>query len=371
MSSGFASRQGRACGKSSHGGCRTARAVTPAVLTAPEVRPAVHPSLPGRRVLVTGATGFIGGHLAGRLLEGGAQVRLLVRRPERAEVLRERGAEVRVGDLVDPPSLHGCCDGIEVVFHCGAWLGTPYSWDAAHAVNVGGTRAMAAEALRAGVDRFVHLSSIAVYGPVRAGTIDEDHPLWKGIELYGDSKIAAEEALREAAARGLPVVITRPGMVYGPRSRGWTIRLIQWINQGRPAMVGGGEGYARPIFIENLLDALALCAVQPVAGEAFTLIDANMRWRDYLARYGAMVGKRARSVSYFTAWLLAVTDETRALITRRPPRVRRTALGYAVSRATFSTERARRLLGWTPRYSMDEAMAITKEWLIANGYLTP
>jgi nucleoside-diphosphate-sugar epimerase len=230
---------------------------------------------------------------------------------------------------------------------------------------------MAEEALRAGVTRFVHLSSIAVYGPVRAGIVTEDRPLWKGVELYGDSKIMAEEALRVVASRGLPAVITRPGMVYGPRSRGWTIRLIQWINQARPAMVAGGHGYARPIFIENLVDALILCAVKPVAGEAFTLIDANMPWREYLERYGRMVGKRARSVSYLTSWLIAVTDETRARFTHRPPRVRRTALGYAVSRATFSTEKAHRLLGWTPRYTMDQAMEITKSWLIENGHLTP
>lgn len=321
-------------------------------------------------MLVTGATGFIGGHLAERLVKSGSRVRVLVRRPERAAGLRDAGAEVIAADLSDPETLHGSCEGIEFVFHCGAWLGTPYTWEAAYAANVTGTRAMALEALRAAVARFVHLSSIAVYGPVRSGVVTEQSPLWKGVELYGDSKIMAEDALREVAARGLPAVITRPGMVYGPRSRGWTIRLIQWINQGRPAMVAGGHGYARPIFIQNLVDVLILCAAKSVAGEAFTLIDASMRWRDYLERYGRMVGKNARSVSYLTSWLIAVADETRARFTRRPPRVRRTALGYAVSRATFSTEQAHRLLGWTPRYTMDQAMEITKGWLIENGYLT-
>lgn len=344
--------------------------MTSTVLTRPEPRLAGPPTLIGRRVLVTGATGFIGGRLAERLVEAGALVRLVARRPERAEALQRAGAEVRFGDLADPQTLRGCCDGIDIVFHCGAWLGTPYAWEAAYGTNVGGTRAMAEEALRAGVGRFVHLSSIAAYGPVRAGVVTEDTPLWKGVDLYGDSKIMAEDALGAVAARGLQAVITRPGMVYGPRSRGWTIRLIQWINQRRPAMVAGGGGYARPIFIENLADALILCALRPVAGEAFTLIDGNMRWRDYLQRYGRMVGKAPRSVSYVAAWLIAVTDETRALITRRPPRVRRTALGYAVSHATFSTEKAHRLLGWTPRYTMEQAMEITKTWLIENGYLT-
>jgi len=329
------------------------------------------PSLPGHRVLVTGASGFIGSHLAERFLAHGAQVRLIVRRPERVAALAAAGADVRVGDLTDPPTLRGSCDGIDFVYHAGAWLGTPYTREAAWAANVAGTEAMAREAQRAGVRRFIQISSIAVYGPVRSGSVTEEAPLWKGVELYGDSKIAAEEALQAVGRDGLRVVITRPGMVYGPRSRGWTIRLIKWIDERRPAMVAGGHGYARPIFIENLLDALVLCAQRPAAGEVFTLIDANLPWRDYLQQYARMVGRPVRSVSYLTSWLIALTDEARALLTHRPPRVRRTALGYAVSRAVFSTEKARRVLGWTPRYLMPEAMAITKEWLIANGYLTP
>jgi UDP-glucose 4-epimerase len=227
-----------------------------------------------------------------------------------------------------------------------------------------------AEAKRSGVRRFVHLSSVAVYGPVRAGVITEDHALHGAVELYGESKIAAETAANEAAGGTVEVVITRPGMVYGPRSRAWTVRLVRWIVEGRPAMVAGGHGYARPIFIENLLDALALCATVPAAAQqAFTLIDGNVRWRDYLHYYAQMVGRRPRSVAYPTSWLIASTDELRARISRRPPRIRRAALGYAVSHAQFSTDKAHRLLGWTPRYTMPEAMTITQEWLIANGGL--
>jgi nucleoside-diphosphate-sugar epimerase len=322
-------------------------------------------------VLVTGASGFIGSHLAERLLAHGSTVRLLVRRRERVAALAAAGADVHVGDLTDPASLRGSCAGIDIVYHAGAWLGTPYTRNAAWAANVAGTESIVAEARRSGVRRVVHLSSIAVYGPVRSGTVTEAAPLWKGVELYGDSKIGAEETARAGTQEGPELVITRPGMVYGPRSRGWTIRLIKWIDERRPAIVAGGHGYARPIFIENLLDALVLCARRPVAGEAFTLIDANVRWRDYLDQYARMTGKQVRSVSYFASWQIALTDEMRALLTRRPPRVRRAALGYAVSHALFSTEKAQRLLGWTPRYSMPEAMTITKHWLIANGYLTP
>jgi 2-alkyl-3-oxoalkanoate reductase len=321
-------------------------------------------------VLVTGASGFIGSHVAERLLAQGARVRLLVRRPERVAAMTAAGATIHQGDLTAPGSLRGSCDGIDLIFHSGAWIGTPYTRPAAWETNVEGTRAMMAEARRSGVRRFVHLSSIAVYGPVRSGVVTEERALHGGIELYGESKLAAEAAAREAAGTDVELVITRPGMVYGPRSRAWTVRLIRWIADGRPAMVAGGHGYARPIFIENLLDALVLCATVPkAAGQAFTLIDANVRWRDYLQPYAQMVGRRPRSVSYPVSWLIALTDEVRALVTRRPPRIRRAALGYAISHAVFSTDRAHRLLGWQPRYSMPEGMAVTKAWLIANGHL--
>jgi nucleoside-diphosphate-sugar epimerase len=280
------------------------------------------------------------------------------------------GAAIHEGDLTIPPSLRGCCNDIDVVFHSAAWIGTPYIRAAAWEANVGGTRAVMAEARRSGVRRFVHLSSVAVYGPVRSGVVTESQMLRGAVEPYGESKIAAEAAARDTAGDAVEVVITRPGMVYGPRSRAWTVRLVRWIAEGRPAMVAGGRGYARPIFIENLLDALVLCATVPAAAQqAFTLIDGNVRWRDYLHYYAQMVGRRPRSVAYPTSGLIALTDELRARVTRRPPRIRRAALGYAVSRAVFSTEKAHRLLGWQPRYTMPEAMALTQEWLIASASL--
>lgn len=318
---------------------------------------------------MTGATGFIGGYLAERLLAMGTRVRVLARRPERAAALADAGAEVVAGDLTIPDTLRGACDGCAVVFHCAAWLGTPYTREVSWAVNAAGTAALADEALVSGVGRFVYLSSIAVYGPVRTGVVTEESPLWRGVELYGDSKIAGEAAVREAAARGLPTVITRPGMVYGPRSRGWTIRLATWVRRGRPAMVAGGHGFSRPIYIDNLIDALLLCGQRPVAGYAFTLVDQDIPWREFLGHYARIVGRPARSISHPTAWVLALADEIRAALTRQPPRVRRTAIGYAVSSARFSTEKARSLLGWSPRFSIDQAMEITAQWLAAHGYL--
>lgn len=321
------------------------------------------------RVLITGATGFIGRHLTERLLGLGVPVRIFARDPTRSAPLASQGAEVAIGDVSDSASVDGIADGCRTVFHCAAWMGKPYAVQAAWAGNVLGTQAVAAEAMRAGVERFVHLSSITVYGPVRSGVVTEASPPWKGVELYGDTKIAAEETLRAAARAGLPVVITRPGLVFGPRCRGWALRVIRWLNAGFPVVASGGVGLARPIFIDNLVDALLLCAERPVQGEAFTLIDADVPWREYLGHYARLAGKPVRSVPYAALWLIALGSELRSRFTRALPQTPRAALGYAVSTARYSTHHARDRLGWAPRYSLAEATARTDHWLRENGYL--
>lgn len=326
-------------------------------------------SLTGLPILVTGATGFIGSHLTERLLSSGSRVRILARSPEKAAHLAVLGAEVVGGDLTQPQTLAPACVGCRVVCHCAAWLGSPYVKELAWRVNVEGTAALASAALAAHVDRFVHLSSIAVYGPVRTGVVTEDAPLWRGVELYGDSKIGGEQVLKEAATRGLSVVILRPGVVYGPRSRGWTLWFVDRIRKGYPVLVAGGSGLSRPVFIDNLVDAIILAMTRPVGGHAFTIVDADVAWREVLGYYARMLERPARSVPPIAGYILAAADLLRAFITQAPPRLRPTAVGYAVSQARYSTEKAQHLLGWTPKTSLGEAMQITEQWLRAQGHI--
>jgi len=340
-------------GKSSSPSCRIARAVIDAKLP----------------ILVTGATGFIGSRLTARLLSSGARVRILARSPARATPLATLGAEVVYGDLTRPDTLASACAACSAVIHCAAWLGSPYRKDLAWQVNVTGTASLAAAAVAAGVARFVHLSSIAVYGPVREGVVTEDSPLWQGVELYGDSKIAGEQVLRDARGRGLSVVILRPGVVYGPRSRGWTLWFIDRIRKGYPVLVAGGPGLSRPVFIDNLVDAIELATTRRVGGHAFTIVDADVPWRVLLGFYGRMLGRPTRSAPQFAASILAVTDLLRAFLTRTPPRLRPAAIGYAVSQAHYETSKAKTLLGWTPKITLADSMRITQNWLREQGLL--
>lgn len=323
----------------------------------------------GLHVLVTGATGFIGGHLTERLLTSGARVRALVRSPEKAAHLVARGVELTTGDLTQPETLGPACAGVQVVCHSAAWLGSPYSKTRAWAVNASGTAALAKAAHAARVDRFVHLSSIAVYGPVREGVVTEDSPFWRGLDLYGDSKIAAEEELGKVEGQGLPTVILRPGIVYGPRSRGWTLWCIHRIRKGYPILVAGGKGFARPVFIDNLVDAIVLAMTYRRSGDAFTIIDDDVPWKDWLGYYARMLGRPLRSVPQFAGTAIAATALALARISRTPPRLRPAAVGYTVSRAHYSTEKAQTALGWAPRIPLHEAMRATEQWLVSEGYI--
>jgi nucleoside-diphosphate-sugar epimerase len=319
--------------------------------------------------LVTGATGFIGSHLTERLLSMGTRVRIMVRSAAKAAHLAALGAEVVHGDLTHPETLGPACAGCGIVYHCAAWLGSPYRQDIAWQVNVAGTAAMASASFAAHVERFVHLSSLAVYGPVRSGVVREESPLWQGVELYGDSKIAAEQVLQDAGTRGLSNVILRPGMVHGPRSRGWTLWFVDRIRKGYPVMLAGGFGLCRPVFIDNLVDAIVLAAVRPAGGHAFTIVDADIPWRDFVGFYGRMLKRQPRSAPRAIGYALAAADTLRAVLTGSAPRLRPVAVGYALSRARYSTEKAQRLLGWTPRTHLDDAMPVTEHWLRQQGYL--
>jgi nucleoside-diphosphate-sugar epimerase len=322
-----------------------------------------------RAVFVTGATGFVGSHLTERLWREGACVRVLARDPQKLPPeLRDR-VEVVCGDLLQLDGFVQALADCDCVFHVAAWLGRPNRRETAYAVNVDATRQLVEAARAAGVRRFVGTSSIAVYGPVPEGVVDETWPS-SDVYLYSETKTRGEQAVFAAQTDRLSVTVLRPAQVFGPRGGAWTTLPVKLVRRGLPMLIGGGQGLAHPVYVENLVDAYLLAAQREEAmGEAFTICDADMPWRDFYGRYAAMLGKRPRSIPAWLAWGVAFSGEIAAKLTRRPPPFSRAMLGYVTGRCTFSTEKARRLLGWSPRFSFDEAMSRTEAWLRAAGYL--
>lgn len=325
-------------------------------------------------ILVTGASGYIGSRLAVRLVEQGASVRGLVRNPSRAGALAAAGVEVVRGDVTDPASLAAALAGCTLVYHGAAWVGERGSREAVWAVNVGGTRSMMQAAQTAGVRRFVHLSSCAVYGsPQNMFDIDERTPIRARGNLYADSKAAAEAAVWEAGRAGLPVVVARPSQVYGLGSPQFTLRPLAAIQAGKLRLIDGGKHLCKPVYIDNLIDGLLLCATQDAAiGEAWNLTDgAPAPWRDFFGAYAAMVGVKLKSTPYALAYLAGLGNEVIAGLQGRKPGLSRATVQALRSRNSYSNQKARAQLGWNPAVDLAEGMRRTEVWLRANGYLPP
>jgi nucleoside-diphosphate-sugar epimerase len=328
-----------------------------------------HTFFSNRSVLITGATGFIGSHLAERLVAEGACVRVLVRDPQKLIPALRDQAEVARGDLLQPDGFAAATRDCELVFHIAAWLGQPNRREAAYAINVTATQQLAEAARATGARRFISTSSVAVYGPVLNGIVDETWP-HSDVYLYSETKSLGEQAVFAAQTDRFEVTVIRPSQVYGPRGGSWTTLPVDLAKRGLPSLIGGGHGFAHPVYVANLVDAYLLAAqCDEAIGEAFTICDTDVPWREFYGRYAAMAGKHARSVPVWLARYAAFGAELGAKIMRRPPAYSRAMLGFMTGRCVYSTDKARRLLGWSPRFSLDEGLRQTEIWLRETGMI--
>jgi predicted dehydrogenase/nucleoside-diphosphate-sugar epimerase len=250
-----------------------------------------------RRVLVTGATGFIGSRVAEILcLRDSWDVRALVHNPGNASRLARLPVEMIQGDLKSPEEARRLTADCDAVVHCA--IGT--AWGQRReifSVTVDGTRHLAEAAREAGCRRLVHLSTISVYGDdsVLTGVLDEATPIrpTKGSE-YGESKAAAERVIQQAAARGLSAVLLRPARVYGPFSRIFIMRPLEAIAKGGFRWLGSPDVPADMVFVDNLAEAIVRCLEAPaekVTGEVFNVGDgSDLTWRDFYQFFAGRLG---------------------------------------------------------------------------------
>ena len=327
------------------------------------------PSFKGERALVTGATGFVGSHLAERLVAAGAHVRGLARSAAKGAWLAARVVEIVEGDLTDAESLRRAARGCTRVFSVAGWTGRPHSQEVARRVSVEGTRRLIEAAIDAGARRVVHTSSIAAYGLFANGVIDETWPL-RAVDLYGAIK-AQSEAAALAHADRIEVSVIRPALVYGPRGGTWTTRLFDAVRRGIPILAGGGHGTFHPCYIDNLIDAYLLAALRPeAAGEAFTLVDGVTTWREFVGYYARMIGRPARRAPLAPLRLTLRLVTAWSKISRQPPLAAPNAIDFLAGACRYSNAKAQRRLGWSPRVSLDEGMRRTEAWLRQSGRLT-
>lgn len=332
--------------------------------------------------LVTGATGFIGGHLARALLRRGDVVRALVRdeaaRPvaECARKLGEAGIQLVTGDLTDTHSLRSAVAGAECVYHCAALVGDWLDPREVRRVNVEGTRSLLAACVEAGVRRTVYVSSLAVLGSIHHFGTDESAPYRYTGDAYSDSKIDSERIVQEFAARGeLRAVILRPGYVYGPGDRHVLPRLLENLACGRFTYTGDGSKQLNNLYIEDLEQAAFLAERAPhAAGQAYNLTDGSRTsLREFVTFITGYLGLPApkRHIRPAVAWAACYGLEALARITRAkaPPLLNRSRMKFLYLNQHYSIEKARRELGYTPRFTYREGLPPTLDWFREAGLL--
>jgi nucleoside-diphosphate-sugar epimerase len=323
-----------------------------------------------QQVLITGATGFLGGAMAFALADAGASVRALARSPQKAERLRRRGIEVVQGDLTDYESLKRATAGCERVFHVAVSYGSLLQQRAA---NVEGTRLVARAAAEAGAERILHISSIAVYGNNVRGLVRESTPPAPGAFAYAISKTEGEGALINEVCRAdsLGYTILRPGMIYGPGSQPWTAKMYSLARLRPTPWFGDGSGTTHPIYVDDVV-GLALHAADHTAarGQVFNVTpDPAPSWRTFLGAYQQIAGH--------DRWLGAPPSLIRGLTRLIGPLTPKHSMlrdapemvDFATQQTTFAMQKARDLLGWQPATDLETGIQNCIPWLREQGLL--
>lgn len=315
------------------------------------------------KIALTGGTGFIGGALVKRLLAKKHSVRALARASGRAENLAARGVEVVRGDLNDADAIERTAEGAEIFYHLGARVAGGGSEKDYMEANAGGTERVLEACIRTGVRRAIYHSSLAVYGTGHGtAAIDERSEFDAKAELrgyYAQSKIAADQAaVSLAGEKGFSLVIFRPGLVYGPGRI--PLGLLAFAVGKSRFVFGRPEMHVPVNYVENLLDAMEMAAGMESSGpEEFNIVDdEDLRLEEYHRALEKAAGGRTFFLPGWPVELSApgVDAVTRALGLMGDSRFSRHQVRRMLEDRFYSTERARKRLGWRARVPLGEAL---------------
>ncbi len=320
--------------------------------------------------LVTGATGFIGWHVARKLLEQGERIRLLVR--DAARVRELDGAEITVGDLRDTGSLERAVAGCGVVYHLAAdyrlWARRPAEL---YETNVEGTRRLLAAAEKAGVERVVYTSTVGCIGIPQQGIGDEETPvtLEEMTGPYKRSKFLAEQAALEYAGAGLPVVIVNPTAPVGEHDAKPTPTgkiIVEYLKGRMPAYLDTGLNL---VDVNDVAAGHLLACERGAPGRRYILGCRNLTLREIFEILEKISGVPApkRRIPYGVAYAAGLCSTGWAHLTGRAPRAPLDGVRMARKKMFVSHARAARELGYSPG-PVEAALAKAVDWFLANGY---
>ena len=321
------------------------------------------------RAFLTGASGFIGGHLAARLVRDGWHVRALV---HKSRLSGPADIESISGDIRDFDLLKNALQGVDVLFHLASALGASrIDKRDFFEINGEGTRSVLRAARESGVRRIIHFSSAGVLGHVKRGDIaDERYPL-EPRDVYDASKLEGEEIARESARSGQNVVIVRPGWVYGPGDRR-TFKLVRAVAGRRLVLVSGGKTLQTPVYVEDLIDGALLCADKGRPGEIYHIAGMEvLTVRRMVEIIAGATGTTPPRISLpagptkAAAWSLG---KIFSMFNREAP-LNPSRLSFFVHPKPLGIEKAVQEFGYSPAWDFQRGMAAAVAWYRINGWL--
>lgn len=314
-------------------------------------------------VAISGGAGFLGLHLARRLVADGHSVRTLDLAPLDDPGLEGSLEEIR-GDVRSTADARRLVSGADVLVHAAAALPIQESRAAIRSVNVEGAAVCFAAAAEAGVRRVVLISSTAVYGVPERHPIHEDDPL-VGVGHYGASKIDAERLCAAFSRRGLETVVVRPKTFVGPERLGVFEILFDWVREGRRIpILGDGSNRYQLLAVEDLVDAVVRCLDAPVAGEALNIGAA--RFGTVRADLDGLIEHAGSGARLFPVPARPAELALRGLELARLSPLAEWHYRTAHKDSFVSIEKARTLLGWEPRLSNEETLSATYDWYLGH-----
>ncbi len=328
-------------------------------------------------ILVTGAAGMVGSHVARRAVEAGYPVRCMVRPTSRCDALANLDIDLCKADLCDPESLEPAVKDAAVIVHAAAMLGDWGPAEQYRAVNVEGLRSLLNAAEHGtSLRRWVQISSLGVY-PARHhdGTDETVPPDLDGFDGYTQTKAEAESILeRYHREKGLPMVILRPGFLYGPGDRHVIPRLVEQIVKGRMKRIGDGKKLLNNTYVGNLVDAVMLAIEREEAiGQIYNIRDGRLVDRneciDTIARYldkplpGSVPEWLVRGA---VGWFERIA---RLRGSKTAPMLTKTRIKFLTLNLDFSIQKAQQQLGYAPQVDFQEGIRETLDWLSQEGLL--
>ncbi len=328
----------------------------------------------GMRNLVTGATGFVGSHIAERLIKEGEEVVALVRKTSNTGFLYSIGARCAYGDINDLESVKEAMQGIDIVYHSAALADEWISPKEAYRVNVEGTGNLLDTAREAKVKRFVFISSLAVLGMRDHHGTPADAPYHKTGDSYIDTKINSEQLVMDYYKKyDLPVTVVRPGFVFGPRDNKLIPRLSDRLGKKQFMFVGSGKNKINAVYVENLTDAIISAArSEKAVGQKYNVTNDSGMTLEALVLKIVDIWKfdtPRKHIPKFMAYLVCniLTALARLTKAKEPPYITKTRIKFLSLNLDFDIDKTKNDLGYNPRVSIEEGLRRTKDWMEKNA----